>query len=127
MENIRYPESDAEAIDAALAEHEDRKAALQIQRDILNQSKAGIFDGAEKEAKAKVQQNGKGSSSSDSSSDDDEDETVQVGWIRPDQLNQSYLLNFRLLRSTNCRLLIYRALLRRWTVQSLIVNMTHPV
>ena len=79
MENIRYPESDAEAIDAALAEHEDRKAALQIQRDILNQSKAGIFDETEKAAKLK--QNGKAansSSSSDSSSDDDEDKTIQV-------------------------------------------------
>ena len=30
MDNIRYPESDAEAIDAALAKHDDRKAALQV-------------------------------------------------------------------------------------------------
>jgi len=29
------------------AEHEDRKAALQIQRDILNQSQSGIFDGTD--------------------------------------------------------------------------------
>ena len=37
MENIRYPESDAEAIDAALAKHEDRKAALQVNNNDVTQ------------------------------------------------------------------------------------------
>ena len=36
MDNIRYPESDAEAIDAALAKHEDRKAALQVKENEKN-------------------------------------------------------------------------------------------
>jgi len=69
METIRYPESDAEAIDKALAKHEDRKAALQIQRDILHSSKNSIFAG---------QSNGGEDSSSESSSDEDDDKNVEV-------------------------------------------------
>lgn len=42
IEGIRYPESDVESIDAALAEHEDRKAAIQIQKDILMSLEAGL-------------------------------------------------------------------------------------
>jgi len=44
IEGIRYPESDLESIDAALAEHEDRKAAIQIQKDILMSLEAGLPD-----------------------------------------------------------------------------------
>ena len=69
METIRYPESDAEAIDKALAKHEDRKAALQIQRDILHSSKNSIFAG---------QSNGGEDSSSESSSDEDDGKNVEV-------------------------------------------------
>ncbi len=42
IEGIRFPETDAESIDAALAEHEDRKAAIQIQKDILMSLEAGL-------------------------------------------------------------------------------------
>jgi hypothetical protein len=81
METIRYPESDAEAIDKALAKHEDRKAALQIQRDILQSSKNSIFAG---------QSNGGEASSSESSSDEDEDgKNVEVTEIRFIIVNRS--------------------------------------
>ena len=73
MENIRYPESDVEAIDAALAEHEDRKAALQIQKDILKQFKSGIIGSSdEKDGLKNGKASSNGNSSSESSSDEEE-------------------------------------------------------
>ena len=72
MENIRYPESDVEAIDAALAEHEDRKAALQIQKDILKQFKSGIIGSSDEKDGLKNGKASNGNRSSESSSDEEE-------------------------------------------------------
>ena len=72
MENIRYPESDVEAIDAALAEHEDRKAALQIQKDILKQFKSGIIGSSDEKDGLKNGKASNGNSGSESSSDEEE-------------------------------------------------------
>ena len=81
METIRYPESDAEAIDKALAKHEDRKAALQIQRDILHSSKNSIFAG---------QSNGGEDSSSESSSDEDDGKNVEVTYSADQGFGQAW-------------------------------------
>jgi hypothetical protein len=75
MGTIEYPESDVEVIDAALAKHDDRKAALQIQRDILNHSKA---DAALQTPRQNGDKRSSDSSSSSSSDDEDEIQDVQV-------------------------------------------------